>query len=199
MSASAAKPVEFDLPRGQVHFRGGSQRLLLPVDAIQHLCEAAGESAQRAFGRALGNGIGMSVTSRPMGGDGSGQGAVRSASPAAFVDALGGELALMGLGSLSLERWGRALVIVLDGCPLRGCEAALGELLQSALEAATGADVELVHLGAPGGESSGPLRRYAACGEAGAKQLREWLAGGVPWGEALVRLHTPAAAPRGGA
>ena len=33
------------------------------------------------------------------------------------LDHLGGELALLGLGSLGLERWGRALVLTVEGAP----------------------------------------------------------------------------------
>lgn len=37
-----------------------------------------------------------------------------------MVDLIGGELALCGLGRVRMERWGKALLVVHDPCPLPG-------------------------------------------------------------------------------
>jgi hypothetical protein len=204
VSAKAARPVEFDLRRGRVQLRGAEGRLLLPVDAVELLCQAAAAESQRAFGQSVGSSLGLSIASRAAGDDAAtgGHEALRRASTSEGIELLGTELALLGLGSLSLERWGRAVVLVLDHCPLRGCDAALEELLSSALEAATGSEVVVVRLES---SATGDRRRFAVCGEAGAAKLRDWLGQGVSWGDAIVRLHasgpdgeaTPAG-PRGG-
>jgi hypothetical protein len=105
------------------------------------------------------------------------------------VEHLGGELALVGLGSLGLERWGRALVLVVDQSPL-GAEGdgLLEALLEGALEAAAGRAVRALRLG-----RDAVRARFLIGGAAGVEKVRAWLAEGVPWGDALVRLHAPAA------
>src|SRR5262249_41242078 len=107
--------------------------------ALATLCGAAEPSAVASFGKALGRAMGLRVAKRlaPLaeaddGVQGSG---ARAASLETMADHLGAELSLAGLGSLGLERWGRALVVVIDFCPLEG---AGDRLLESALSEAVG-------------------------------------------------------------
>jgi hypothetical protein len=177
--------ITFDLASGLVHLDGAPARLLVPAPALGHLCAAAGPEATAAFGRAMGEAMGRRVALR-FGGDAGDPGAgARQATVEGMVDHLGGEIALAGLGSLGLERWGRALVAVLDQSPLgaagdRMVEAVLG----GALAAATGRDARALFLG-----RDEVRARFLVGGEAGAAKVRGWLDEGVPWGDALVRLH----------
>src|SRR5262249_55758598 len=107
-----SKAVTFDLSHGLVHLEGAPSRLLVPAEALGALAAAAGAEATRAFGRTLGEALGRRAGGRLAEGGG-----LRGASADAVIEHLGGELALAGLGSLSLERWGRALVLVVDQSP----------------------------------------------------------------------------------
>src|SRR5262245_38721231 len=107
-----SKAVTFDLSHGLVHLEGAPSRLLVPSDALVLLAKAAGPEAAAMFGRSLGEAMGRRVASRLAATEG-----VSSTPVEVVVDHLGGELALAGLGSLGLERWGRALVLVVDQSP----------------------------------------------------------------------------------
>jgi len=175
-----SKSVTFDLVHGLVHLEGAPSRLLVPADALAALVGAAGADAAAVFGRSLGDAMGRRVAGRLAGG-------VSAAPVEAVVEHLGGELALAGLGSLAIERWGRALVLVLDQSPLgAGGDALLEAVLAAAIEAAAGRRVRAVRLG-----RDGVRARFFVGGDTGAGKLKAWLAEGVAWGEALVRLHAP--------
>jgi hypothetical protein len=177
-----SKAVTFDLSHGLVHLEGAPSRLLVPAEALRALTEAAGSGATAAFGRAIGEAMGRRAASRL----GAGQG-VDAAPVESVVEHLGGELALAGLGSLGLERWGRALVLVVDQSPLgAGGDGLLGAALAGALEAAAGREVRTLLLG-----RDGVRARFLVGGRAGVARVEAWLEAGVPWGEALVRLHAP--------
>lgn len=190
-----SKSVTFDLAHGLVHLEGAPldgtpARLLVPADALAALLGAASAEAAAAFGRSLGEAMGRRVAGRLAASDG-----VRAAPVEVVVEHLGGELALAGLGSLALERWGRALVLVIDQSPLgaRG-DALLAAALGAAIAAAAGRSVRVVPLG-----REDVRARFFVGGDAGATKIASWLAEGVAWGEALVRLHAPEARRDGGA
>jgi len=174
-----SKAVTFDLTHGLVHLEGAPGRLLVPAEGILRLARAAGPAAAGAFGRSLGDAMGGRVRSRLDAG---------VASIEAVVEHLGGELALAGLGSLSLERWGHALVLVMDQSPLGAegdplIEAALG----AAIEGTAGRSARAILLG-----REGVRARFLIGSHAGVEKVRGWLGEGLPWGDALVRLHAPA-------
>ena len=70
------------------------------------------------------------------------------------VDVLGGELALLGLGSLRVERWGRALLFVLDPCAIdaRG-NALLAGIFEGALAGLADREVAAVVVDRAGGNA----------------------------------------------
>mgnify|MGYP000039915197 CR=1 FL=1 len=175
-----SKAVTFDLANGLVQLSGASARLLVPAEALSVLCEAAGPGASAAFGRAVGEAMGARVAARL-----SGDAGVSAASVEAVVEQIGGELALGGMGALGLERWGRALVLVIDHSPLgpRG-DGLLESVLAGALDAATGRSVRSLLLGREEGRA-----RFLITGDAGLEKVTSLLADGLSWGEALVRLH----------
>ena len=191
-----SKAITFDLASGLVHLEGAPSRLLVPADALAALCGAAGGEATSAFGRSLGAPMGRRVARRFEGeGESSSGEGVRQASVEAIVDHLGGEIALAGLGALSLERWGHALVIVVDSSPLEGAGDRLIEaVIEGALEAATGRAVRSLLIARDGARA-----RFLVAGSAGVEKAKALLAQGVSWGEALTRLHGQPAPARGDA
>ena len=191
-----SKAVTFDLASGLVHIEGAPSRVLVPADALRALCDAAGGDAAAAFGAALGTPMGRRVASRFTEGAAGIGDSVRKASIEAVVDHLGGEMAIAGLGSLTIERWGYALVLVVDHSPLEGAgDRLLEAVLAGALEASTGQRVRTLSLG-----RDGTRARFLAAGSAAVEKARAWIEQGISWGEALARLHKdPTAAARGDA
>jgi hypothetical protein len=184
--------VTFDLAHGLVHLDGAPARVLVPAEALGALCAAAGTEAVAAFGAAMGRAMGLRVAARlaALAGpdDAAGAGA-RAASVDTMVDHLGAEMSIAGLGSLGMERWGHALVVVVDHSPLgaRGdglLEAVVGE----AIETATARPVRAVVLG-----RDGVRARLLLTGAASVERVRAWLREGVAWGDVLTRLHAPPA------
>jgi hypothetical protein len=167
--------VRFELARGQVTLDGAGHRLLIPSDALQQLCESAGPEGVKDFGRRMGTEIGRRVASR----------VDVSASVAALVEHLGGDLALSGLGSFGVEVWGQALVLTISDSPFAGAggEALLSAVLEGALQRAFARDTAVVPLGHEGGKS-----RLLAVSPKTAESVRGWLASGTSWGDALSRL-----------
>src|SRR5262249_45343576 len=100
--------------------------------------------------------------------------------------------------------WGRAAVLVVDQSPL-GAEgdAVLAAALAAAVEAAVRSEdgssgpVRSVHTLRLGRD--GVRARFLLGGRPGVDRVRGRLDEGVPWGEALVRLHQPDASSPGGA
>src|SRR6185295_10703702 len=125
------RAVVFDLSRGQVTLQGKSPVLVLAAEALAQVCGHLDAPALRQFGAVLGKQAGARIRDRI--------GSARSLTLEAMVDQLGGEVSLAGLGSLAIERWGDALVVRLEGCPL----GAPGQELMSAyVEAALQQAVE---------------------------------------------------------
>jgi hypothetical protein len=172
--------LKFDLGRGRVSVDNASVRLVIPADALQKLCESAGPEKVRDFGRTLGTEIGRRMSSRLP--------AIQLASIEDVVEHLGGELALMGLGSLSIERWGKALVFVLSDGPFGPAgDALVSALIEGAVQRALSREVTPLFL-----NREGERARYLATTAQTAKKVQGWLDGGKQWGEALSQLQTGA-------
>jgi hypothetical protein len=170
-----SQSVKFDVARGAVELDGGAC-LLVPPAALLALCQGAGDEAKRDFGRTLGTELGRRVASRYRAVDGS----IES-----WLDHLGGSLALVGLGSLGVERWGRALVLTLRGSPLgRDGDVLVAAVLEGALQRALARDTAIVPLAREDDEV-----RLLVVNPGAASKVRGWLAEGVAWGEVLARLH----------
>jgi hypothetical protein len=162
-----------------VHLQDSLRTAIVSVEALAQLCAAAGDDAAARFGRAMGEAMGSRVAKR-VGADG--------ATTEAFVEHLGGELAVCGLGVLAIERWGRALVFVVQG---GGVPASVtGALLEGALQKATGRAAASVRL-----MQEPDRERYLLTSEQAARQAVQWLAEGASWGEVLVKLHGAQQAP----
>jgi hypothetical protein len=168
--------VSFDLVRGRVDC--GGEHVLVPADALVDLCRAAGDDALSDFGRRLGTAIGRRIADRL--GD-----SVSGATLEDILDHLGGELAVLGLGSLGLERWGRALVLTIDGGPFGPqLDRLLGAVLEGALQRAFGRDCHAVKL-----IRDDRQVRFLITNAASASKVNEWLGSGLSYGDALTRLQ----------
>jgi hypothetical protein len=176
-SFDPTRAVIFDLPRGHVTLGGQSPALLLGADALAQLCNGLDAAAVRRFGAQLGKAAGARIRAR--------LGAAGSATLESMVDQLGGEVSLAGFGALSIERWGQALVVRIEGCPL-GSKAPelLGAYVEAALAVAVEREVNAVPL-----EKDPVSFRLLLCGQAGSARVQGWLSAGGSWGDALAALH----------
>jgi hypothetical protein len=171
----ATHAIQFDLSRGNV--RSGEEQecvLLVPAAALARLAAAAPAEASDALGSALGDAIGRRAGAR-----------LRDAADDSIegvVTQLAGEAALAGIGSVSIERWGRAVVVLVEGSPL--ASALLAPLVRSALQTMFGRGVWCALL-----SSESQLTRVLVASESGTERVRQWIASGVPWGSALTRLQ----------
>jgi hypothetical protein len=175
-----AQALKFDFGRGLVTVQGQGPCLLVPQSALLELLSAAGEAATHNFGQQLGTDIGRRVAER-LGPN------VQNASIETFVDHLGGELALLGLGSLAVERWGMALVLVVHGAAAgRAGTALLSAVVAGALQRALSRDAAIVELA-----RADEQQRLLVVSKLAAPRVRQWLSENVAWGEVLTRLHQP--------
>jgi hypothetical protein len=106
----------------------------------------------------------------------------QNASVEAFLAHLAGEAAIAGVGAISIERWGRAVVVAVEDSPLKG--PLLVATVASALEVASGRRASCALL-----SHDDRSARIFVGNEQAVNRVRAWLASGVPWGEAVVRLH----------
>ncbi len=136
--------VRFDLKSGAATDARGARLLLVPAAALEAL-ERAHPDAVTALGHEAGRACGAKVAVR-LGGDAG----VRAAQLEVVVSHLAGELAVGGFGAVHLERWGRAMVLVLAN-PGVASERFSGAVLAGALSAATGREVATASLGSEGG------------------------------------------------
>ena len=168
--------LEFDFNRGQIRMANAGERVVVPSDALLALCQGASEEAVRDFGRRLGTEAGRALLGR--------LGDAAQASLEAVVEHLGGELALMGLGSLGLERWGSALVLSFSHSPLSSAgDSLLGSVLEGAAQRAFGRDVVATKL-----VRDAERVRFLITGREGADKALGWLSSGIGWGDVLTRL-----------
>ncbi len=101
------------------------------------------------------------------------------------AEELGGELSLCGLGSLSLERWGEALVARVEGCPLgAGSGPVVGAYLQKAVRALWSDAACVVPV-----ESSGQSLRYLFCSAPAAERVRKSLQSGKGFADSIAALQ----------
>ena len=177
--------VSFDLARGQVTLDASSPSFLVPASAIRALCASGDSDVVKDFASRMGDEAGRRMLQRfPQ--------QLKDVSPEELIDHLGGELALAGLGSLSLEFWGKAMVFGITGCPLieeepsRNTDAFrfLCSLLGSALTRCFGREVRLAALG-----SVSTTARFVVCTARSAARVEGWMLEGCNYGEALARLN----------
>ena len=177
--------VTFDLQYGHIHLDGAATRVMVPAEALVALCKSAGEEEAAALGHAMGEAMGRRVSVRLAGGTAERHDAVRNADFETVVSQLAGELALAGTGALSAERWGKALVLVVDQSPFgEDGDALMAQILQSALNALVGRELRVLKL-----QRDGVRARYLAVSGAVADEIGKRLRSGDDWGTVLSALH----------
>ncbi len=169
--------VRFDLSRGRVQ-SAGDRVVMVPTAAFDDLGKKVGLEAACDFGRAMGSSLGAGLGKRLGGSDG-----VRSASIERVVTELGTELAVSGWGSLHMERWGRAMLLVVEDTPLAEYRF-IAAILEGALSTASGQKVHCVPLTAEG------VARILVAGSAVVERARGWVAEGVAWRDVLTRVQS---------
>lgn len=182
-----AQALRIDLERGQLSLAGmdsgSARRVLVPLESMSELLASCEPEAVTAFGAALGTDIGRRVQSRL----GS---AIDQASLELYLEHLGGEVALMGLGNLSLERWGYALVLVLGGVnESPALERLVQALLEAALQRSLSRDVAVVSFGRTGKGDEPAALKFAILGPHTKGDVEAALASGKSYGEVLTELH----------
>ena len=169
--------VLFDLDRGRIEMAGGGASLMLPAAVLAQLCARASADELRAVGATLGKQAATRILARM--GDGA------RPSLQEMVDELGGELGLLGLGTLGIERWGRSLVVQVGGCPLGGAGGSLlAGFVESAIVGSTGRQLRAALVDR---EADSP--RMLLCSPDVGERVEGWIAAGRGFGEALTALH----------
>jgi hypothetical protein len=180
--------VRFDLSRGSVHALDEERVVLLPSSALAALAKGAPAPVVEEVGRKIGASMGRRLAARLGATD-----AVRDASLVTLVGHLAGEIALAGWGTVSIERWGKALVVLLEGAELP--DALVVPAMEALLTVASGRSLSclaLVH-------DAGAIRILVSSERAVARAM-EWILEGIGWGEVLTRLNdTATGATRGDA
>jgi hypothetical protein len=173
-----AQALKIDLSRGQLSLMGSSGRVLVPTESLAELLAASTNEAISAFGAGIGTDIGRRILERL----GS---AIERATIELYLEHLGGELALSGLGSLSVERWGKALVLCLEGLgDSAGLESMVMSLIEAAIQRSLSRDVVVLRLAKTDG-----LLRLIVSGRHAKFQIEQWQAAGLSYGQILTNLH----------
>ena len=173
-----AHALRFDLNRGTIKLADETSRVVLPVDALLGLWRAAGDEEKRDFGRSLGTEIGRLVVERL------GNGVMNAAVPE-VVDHVAGELALLGLGNLAVEIWGRALCLTVSDSPLgQEGDALLAAIMEGVAQRALSRSIAVVAI-----SREDDTVRLLATSAAGARKAEQWLEAGHSYGDVLGFLN----------
>jgi hypothetical protein len=166
--------VRFDLKSGAASDARGARLVVVPAAAFEALDAASLEK----LGGGIGKACGARVAAR-LGGDAG----VRAASLEAVVSHLAGELAIAGLGALHLERWGRAMVAVVNN-PGVADEGFLAAAVGAAMAAASGRELAAASLG-----KEGTTLRLFLGSAATVDKVRGSVEQGVAYAEILAGLQ----------
>ena len=173
-----SQAVRFHLDRGVVELAGSAREMLVPADALLELCRGAGPEALLDFGRRLGGDVGRRLTER-FGNE------LAQASPETIVEHLGGELALLGLGSLALERWGQAVVLAFAEAPAgREGGQLVAAAVEGALQRALSRDVRAVVV-----NREAEQLRIVLVGVHVADRVKQWVESGSALSDVVARLN----------
>ena len=179
-SVDVSGAIRFDLGSGAGRLAGGEAGVVVPAAVLGELVTAASADARKAIGRKLGEHLGKNVARRAGGAK-----ALLDGGLEATASLLAAELALSGLGSCNLERWGRALVVHVAGAPTLGADF-VASIIEGALAQGTGKSLEATVLS----DGSDGVR-VVITSQSAAGRIRGWLGDGVAWADALGRLQTP--------
>lgn len=175
--------VRFDMKSGAASDTRGARLVLVPASALEAL-DRQTPGALAHIGSEVGRGCGARVAAR-LGGDSG----VRAATLEVVVSHLAGELAIAGLGAVHVERWGRAMVIVVAN-PGVNSDGFIGAALSGALAAASGREVSIAPLG-----RDGTTARYFVGTQQTVSKARSMVSQGKSWSDVLGALQGIAGAP----
>jgi hypothetical protein len=133
--------VTFDVAKGTVKTGQDDRVVLVPKGALADVINAVGDVGARALGSAIGRAAGEHMLATM----GSVQ-KIREAALDVVVTQLAGELSIRGIGLVSMERWGRAMVIAIDS-PISTSGEFLAGVIETAFASSTGRDLKTVCLG----------------------------------------------------
>lgn len=167
------KAVGFDLAAGQVCLTDNERAVIVPAAALSAVIAAAGETSARELGLALGRSLGGRI------------GTIRDDKVEDVVSELSRQLSIAGLGTLTLERWGRAMVIAVTGSAIDN-DPFLAAVVEGMLGTASGRDLRTHPL-----SREGETVRVLVGNVASIERVVGWLAEGTSFGDAIVRLHAP--------
>jgi len=174
MADDVTGSVRFELPEGSVRVRG-EPVVVLPAQALETLLHASPAASRVDMGRDVGYVMGRMIAARLGGSD-----EVRSAPIEKVVTELATEVAMLGLGLVHFERWGRAALLAAGAHWLLGFDCGPAGLLGGAISSATGAHAAAISL---------PEGRYFVSNQRACDRMRSLLAGGMAWGDALAHLQ----------
>jgi len=179
-SVDLSGSIRFDLQSGAVHIGDDQKGVVVPVSVLQALIKGVSAEARVTVGRDLGAHIGRGIVRRVGGGK-----ALLDSGLEHAASLLAAELALVGLGSCNLERWGRALVVHVIGAPDIAPDF-VASVIEGSLGAATGRALACTMLSDADGV------RVLVASERGALRVRGWIEQGTTWSDAIVRLQSGA-------
>ncbi|MBX3225695.1 MAG: hypothetical protein KIT84_31040 [Labilithrix sp.] len=169
--------VRFDMTNGATSDSRGTRFLLVPAAALEAL-DRTTPGALAHLGAEVGRACGARVAAS-LGGDGG----VRASTLEVVVTHLAGELAIAGLGSVTVERWGRALVVVLTN-PNVNSDGFLAAALAGAVGFAAGRDVCMIPIG-----REGNVLRFLIGTSQTMIRCRSLVSSGKTWMEILSALQ----------
>lgn len=169
--------VRFDVKTGAASDARGARLVLVPTSALEAL-ERTTPGALSHIGAEVGRACGARVAARLGGENG-----VRGSTLEVVVANLAGELAIAGVGAVHLERWGRAMVIVVANAGVNS-DGFIGAALSGALHGATGREVSIAALG-----REGITARYFVGTPQTVTKAKSLVSQGKSWGEVLSTLQ----------
>jgi hypothetical protein len=179
-----AQALRIDLARGQLTLSGSGDRMLVPLESLIDLLASSDHDAIAAFGASIGTDIGRRIVER-LGSS------IAQASVELFTEHLGGELALTGMGNLSVERWGQALVLAIEGLQdSAALELLVSALVEAAIQRSLSRDVSVVSFG-----RQGDVLKLSLLGHHAKEEVEQAMASGKSYGEVLTGLHQATLAP----
>jgi hypothetical protein len=169
--------VRFDLQSGTVSLFDDQKGVVVPAAIVAALVKSAPSDVREKAARDLGAHVGRAVAKR------AGAQSIIEADLGHAATLLAVELAVAGLGTCNLERWGRALVVHVQESPIDD-GTFVAHVIEGALRAATGRALACTALTTDGGV------RVLVASDRGVLRVRGWIETGTSWSDALVRLQS---------
>ena len=166
--------VRFDLQSGTVRLFDDEKGVVVPASVLAALVKASPADVRDRVARDFGAHLGRGVAKR---------GSILEAGLEEAATSLASQLAVAGLGTCNLERWGRALVVHVTDSPIDDASF-VASVIEGALSAASAKPLSCTVLTGDNGV------RVLVASERGVLRVRGWIEQGTSWSDALVRLQS---------